>query len=195
MSLLNRRHWIFDMDGTLTLAAHDFAAFKSANGMPTDRPILEVLAEYPEQKAQRIHARLSDWEEDIARRAVAAADARTLLTHLHTTGHVLGVLTRNSRRVATITLEAAQLSHFFAPQVVLGRDDAEPKPDPAGILRLLEHWGAAAEDAVMVGDYLFDLEAGRAAGVATVLIDRLGDRHWDCDLRVTALDSIIKQHS
>ena len=192
MSLMKRRHWIFDMDGTLTLAAHDFAAFKADNGMPLDRPILEVLAEYPVEEAQRIHARLDDWEEAIARRAVAAADALTLLTHLHETGHVLGVLTRNSRRMATITLQAAQLSHFFDPQVVLGRDDAAPKPSPEGIPRLLAHWGAAAEDAVMVGDYRFDLEAGQAAGVATVLIDRHGGQNWPSDVRVTELDSLIR---
>ena len=192
MSLMNRRHWIFDMDGTLTLAAHDFDAFKADNGMPMDRPILEVLSEYPAEKARRIHARLDDWEEAIARRAVAAEDARKLLTHLHEAGHILGVLTRNSRRVATITLEAAKLSRFFDPLVVLGRDDAAPKPSPDGIHRLLEHWGAAAEDAVMVGDFQFDLEAGQAAGVATVLIDRHGDRFWPADVRVTGLDLLFR---
>lgn len=192
MHPMKRRYWIFDMDGTLTLAAHDFTAFKADNGLPLDRPILEVLAEYPAEKAQQVHARLNDWEEAIARRAVAAADALVLLEHLRESGHVVGILTRNSQRVASITLQAAGLSHFFDPQVVLGRDDAEPKPSPEGILRLLDHWGAAAEDAVMVGDYRFDLEAGHAAGVATVLIDRHGDRDWPADVRVTALDSMIK---
>ena len=79
MSLLSRKHWIFDMDGTLTLAAHDFAAFKAANGMPPDRPILEVLREWPEARAEEIHRRLNLWEEDIARKAVAAEDAVVLL--------------------------------------------------------------------------------------------------------------------
>ena len=179
------------MDGTLTLAAHDFHAFKVDNHLPPDRPILEVLAEWPAEKAAVIHERLDAWEEDIARSAVAAADAVALLQHLKASGTTLGVLTRNSRRVAFLTLEAAGLSDYFEPAVVLGRDDAAPKPSPKGIERLLSHWGASPEDAVMVGDYRFDLEAGQAAGVATVLIDRFGDRHWPADVRVTRLDSMI----
>ena len=179
------------MDGTLTLAAHDFAAFKAANGMPPDRPILEVLREWPEARAEEIHRRLNLWEEDIARKAVAAEDAVVLLAHLHQKGHVLGVLTRNSRRVATLTLQAAGLSHYFDPAVVLGRDDATPKPSPEGVQRILTHWGADPSDAVMVGDYVFDLQSGQAAGTATVLIDRFGDRHYPSDIRVTRLDSLI----
>jgi len=193
MSLLSRRHWIFDMDGTLTHAAHDFALFKADNGLPPDRPILEVLREWPEAEAEVVYARLNAWEEGIARQAVAAEDAVRLLEHLRDAGCVLGVLTRNSRRVATLTLQAAGLSGFFSPRAVLGRDDATPKPSPAGILHLLAHWRAEPEDTVMVGDYQFDLEAGQAAGVSTVLIDRFGDRNWKSDIRVTRLDYIISR--
>jgi len=54
---------------------------------------------------------------------------------------------------------------------VLGREAAAPKPDPAGIRRLLAHWRAGPHQAVMVGDYRYDLLAGRAAGIATVYVD------------------------
>ena len=191
MMLLARQHWIFDMDGTLTRAAHDFAAFKADNNLPPERPILEVLSERPREEAAVLHERLNAWEEDIARHAVAAEDAVVLLRHLQEAGCVLGVLTRNSQRVATLTLQAAGLSTFFAPTDVLGRDDAEPKPSPAGVSRLLSGWGASPTDAVMVGDYLFDREAGAAAGTATVLIDRFGDRHWPATKRVTRLDELL----
>ena len=171
-SLLARRHWIFDMDGTLTLAAHDFAAFKRDNGLPAHLPILEALADWPPEAAAAVQARLIAWEEDIARRTQVAEDALGLLAHLRQQGARLGILTRNTRRVAALTLQAAGLADFFAEADVLGRECAAPKPSPEGVLKLLAGWGAAAEDAVMVGDYLFDIEAGRAAGTATVLIDR-----------------------
>ncbi|MEL6349116.1 MAG: HAD-IA family hydrolase [Myxococcota bacterium] len=172
MDFLARRHWIFDMDGTLTFAAHDFDAFKVENGMPVDRPILEVLDEWPAARAAAVHTNLRLWEEGIARKSQAADDAVVLLNALAKKGHQLGVLTRNTRENALLTLKAAGLMAFFEPSVILGRDSAAPKPSPAGVLHILDVWGAHGSDAVMVGDYLFDIEAGRQAGTATVLIDR-----------------------
>jgi phosphoglycolate phosphatase-like HAD superfamily hydrolase len=46
----------------------------------------------------------------------------------------------------------------------------------------------------MVGDYLYDLEAGRGAGVATVHLDTRGDVDWSryTDVRVENLGEIIR---
>ncbi|MFI5316442.1 MAG: HAD family hydrolase, partial [Myxococcota bacterium] len=70
------------------------------------------------------------------------------------------------------TLRACGLARYFAPECVVGREAAAPKPDPQGIRRLLAHWRAEPHQAVMVGDYRYDLLAGRAAGTATVYVDR-----------------------
>ena len=43
---------------------------------------------------------------------------------------------------------------------------------------LLERLGASADETVVVGDYRYDLEAGRAAGTATVLFDPSGAFRW-----------------
>ena len=34
MSLSDVKHWVFDMDGTLTVAVHDFAAIREALDIP-----------------------------------------------------------------------------------------------------------------------------------------------------------------
>ena len=41
--LTRRPCWIFDLDGTLTVAAHDFDAIRAELGLPQGRPILEAL--------------------------------------------------------------------------------------------------------------------------------------------------------
>ncbi len=190
MDLLERRHWIFDMDGTLTLAIHDFDALRTRLGLPVGAPILESCRAHPE--SERLLAEVETWEEGLAERATGASDALPLLEYLD--GKVImGVLTRNTRSIANRTLEVAGMSRFFAPDAILGRDDAPAKPDPAGILQLLDLWGAEPTDAVMIGDYLFDLQAGRAAGTSTVWIDRVPGRHFHAwaDRRVTALDQLI----
>jgi phosphoglycolate phosphatase-like HAD superfamily hydrolase len=60
-------------------------------------------------------------------------------------------------------------------------------------MQLLNFWKAEAEDTVMVGDYLYDLEAGKGAGVATVHLDTRGNVDWSefTDIRVENLGQII----
>jgi len=60
---------------------------------------------------------------------------------------------------------------------VLGRDDAPPKPDPGGLLKLAAAWDVSPSAMVMVGDYRFDLDCGRAAGTRTVLVN-LPENPW-----------------
>ena len=46
-------HWIFDLDGTLTVAAHDFDKIRGTLGLPRNEPILEVLETYPKNTLKR----------------------------------------------------------------------------------------------------------------------------------------------
>lgn len=54
--------------------------------------------------------------------------------------------------------------------ILTGSSDHPPKPDPTGLLRVLEREKIAPEDALLVGDSEVDLETGRRAGMETVLI-------------------------
>jgi HAD superfamily hydrolase (TIGR01509 family) len=174
VNLRSRRHWIFDLDGTLTVPTHDFAAFRTVLGIPQGTGLLEWVASLPPAEGTVAEARIAAWEAEHAELAVAEADARALIAALHADGVVLGVLTRNRSDILWRTLEVAGLAAFFDRAACIGRDQAAAKPSPAGILLLLDAWGADPSDAVMVGDWGFDVEAGRSAGVATVLIDRDG---------------------
>ena len=76
------------------------------------------------------------------------------------------------------TLLACGIDHFFPRQQILDRDACPPKPSPDGIRRLLDYWQADADDTVMVGDYLYDLQAGKGAGVITIHLDPQGVFAW-----------------
>jgi len=165
-----RKNWVFDMDGTLTVAAHDFDSFKAAHQLPADQPILEFLETVDPERANAIQRALRAWETQIAQKALPALDALSLLSALQDRQANLSILTRNTKEIALITLEAAGLASFFRPEWILGRDDAQPKPHPDGLFRLLAAQSAEPGDTIMVGDYQFDMEAGRAAGVHTALV-------------------------
>ena len=66
MSLAACRHWVFDMDGTLTVAVHDFPAIKRALDIPQDDDILHHLAALPEAEAAAKHAWLLEHERELA---------------------------------------------------------------------------------------------------------------------------------
>lgn len=194
-AILARPHWIFDLDGTLTLPVHDFAAIRAALGIPADRDILAYLAGLPEREGLLLHARLDAIEDELAARAEAAPGAVRLVETLARRGVRLGILTRNTRRIARRVLKIIGVGRHFPADCVIGRHDASPKPDPEGIFRLAAHWRAPGASLVMVGDYLFDLQTGRAAGAATIHVDRSGSFRWPelTDLGVTSLDELAER--
>ena len=192
ISLSHCRHWIFDMDGTLTLAVHDFEAIRKTLGIKAGKPILEAVDDMPEQQAQKIMQELFDIEMEIAAKSTEQPGARELLEQLSTLDCKLGILTRNDCEIAVETLKAAGLSDFFDRASIIGRESCAPKPDPAGIYHHLSAWQAAPDATVMVGDYKFDLESGFRAGVNTVHLDVDNGEQWPemTTVRVSTLSEL-----
>lgn len=191
--LKNRNHWIFDLDGTLTVSAHDFDHMRRELGLAPQTPILEALHAMPEAEAAPLWESLNELEFYYAGQASLMQGANELLQRLHDEGFQLAILTRNTMPVVKHTLRACAIDHFFPLDHILDRDSCIPKPSPDGIRRLLKFWQADADNTVMVGDYLYDLEAGKGAGVATIHLDTRGDVDWSAvtDIRVEGLGEII----
>ena len=193
-SLQHRRHWIFDLDGTLTVSAHDFEHMRRELGLEPEAPILEALHAMPEAEAAPLWEKLNQLEFHYAGKAALMQGADRLLQILHDRDCRLAILTRNTMPVVEHTLRACAIDHFFPLEHILDRDSCVPKPSPDGINQLLRMWQAEPSDSVMIGDYLYDLEAGRNAAVATVHLDTRGDVDWSAytDLRVENLGEIAR---
>lgn len=175
--LAARRHWVFDLDGTLTVAVHDFAAIRQALDIRGDEDILAHIAALPMHEADAKRAWLLEHERGLAQASRPATGAVALVRSLAARGCRLGILTRNLRELALLSLEAIGLADCFDPAAVLGREDAAPKPDPAGLHRLAGHWAVETAELTMVGDYAYDLACARAAGAQAVLVN-LPENHW-----------------
>jgi HAD superfamily hydrolase (TIGR01509 family) len=169
------RHWVFDMDGTLTEATHDFVLIRRELGMPAEVDILQYLAALPQAQAQAKHAWLLAHERELAQAARPAPGALALLRQLHADGCQLGLLTRNTRTLARLTLDVVGAGAWFADADLIGRDELRPKPAPDGLGYFQQRWGVGAAQLLMVGDHLHDLACGRAAGVRTVLLGAPAD--------------------
>ena len=193
-SLLQRKYWIFDLDGTLTVAVHDFDAIRKELGIPAGLPIVKTIKSLPENESVVLQNKLHDIEEKLARNAIPAKGVKTLLEILQRFNYSLGILTLNTRENAWFTLEALGLAHYFSIEFIVGRWCEEPKPSPKGIHKMLKQWNTTANEALMVGDYLYDLQVGRAAETATVHVDPSGEFAWPelADIQVNSLDELTR---
>jgi HAD superfamily hydrolase (TIGR01549 family) len=156
---------VFDLDGTLIDSGLDFDAMRDEMELPHRMPILEGIASLPAEQAARCWQILDRHEAEGAQRATIMPGVVECLARLHAAGLRLGVLTRNSRRATLMALDRLGIAF----DTVMARDDAPPKPDPTGILRICQSWQLDPRQVAMVGDYRFDIEAGRRAGSRTVL--------------------------
>lgn len=177
-NLHERQHWIFDLDGTLTVSVHDFDYVRTELGLERDAPILEVLNGMSAEQAAPLWERLNEIEFHYASMAKIMEGSRALLEKLSARGARLGIFTRNVMPVVIETLKACEIDHLFPIEHVVDRDTCRPKPSPDGIHHLLGLWQAEAVDTVMVGDYLYDLQSGRSAGVTTIHLDSRRDASW-----------------
>lgn len=78
----------------------------------------------------------------------------------------LGIATGKSRRGLRLLLQGHALDQVFITQQVA--DDHPSKPHPSMILAAMAETGIGPDRAVMIGDTTFDMEMGRAAGIATI---------------------------
>ena len=184
------------MDGTLTLAIHDFEAIRQELGITTGMPILEAMAAMPEDEAMDCGRRLHDLEMELAHQAKPQPGVFEVLDSLAQKDCRFGILTRNDEDIALATLEAAGLSGYFQEEAIVGRETCAPKPLPDGVHHLLNLWNAPKSETVMVGDYLYDIQAGFEAGVTTVHFDVHGDFSWPeyshfCVNTLTELRSLV----
>lgn len=114
-----------------------------------------------------------------------------LLAKLHGDGWLLAVATGKSQRGLEACLETHGITHLFCS---LQTADGHPsKPHPAMLEAALFESGAAAENAVMIGDTSFDMEMGQAAGVHAIGVEwgyHTKDDLLDCGAAVVARDMV-----
>lgn len=113
---------------------------------------------------------------------------REVLTALRKQGVKLAIVTNKDMRYTEIVLEAHALTDMV--DLVIGGDTMPAKkPDPAGILHCLQHFGVAPDQALFVGDSSIDAATARNAGVPVWLLPY--GYNMNQDVRNCAPDRVI----
>jgi HAD superfamily hydrolase (TIGR01549 family) len=162
---------LFDLDGTLTRPHLDFDVIRREIGLPTEprTPILEAMQSMPPADRVRAEAILLDHERQAADASQLWDDTHAVLAAIRSAGIPVAVMTRNSRQ----SVDTVMARHGLRFDAAYAREDGPVKPAPAPVLNLCSQLQADPARAWVVGDYLFDIQAGNAAGAVTVLM--LGD--------------------
>jgi HAD superfamily hydrolase (TIGR01509 family) len=154
---------IFDMDGTIVSSELDFDRIRAEARVPAGVPILEFIAGGASEDVLRV---LLEHEDRAARQCSLQPGALQVLSSLRGQGVKLALFTRNSRDSVRLVLERLGLEF----DCWVAREDAQPKPSPEPVLKIAATLGLLPEQLLVVGDYVFDIESGRAAGAVTALL-------------------------
>ncbi len=105
--------------------------------------------------------------------------------------YALGIATNNTREVVLKLFKVLEFNGYF--KAIVAMDDvANPKPAPDPLLKAFSLLGCSAEEAVFVGDSQADLEAGRAAGVRTILVEGKANGKLPADARISSLHELAR---
>ena len=207
---------LFDLDGTLADTAPDLAA--AANRQRSDRGLdplpIEDLRPMASHGARGLVGRalglapgdadyeaarlefLSFYEQALCVHTRLFAGMAETLLRIEADGRRWGVVTNKASRFTGPLMQRLGL-HERAACVVSGDTTPHIKPHPAPIRHALAACAVSCERAVYVGDDRRDIEAGRAARVATVAAayGYLGDAatidEWGADHVIAAPGELV----
>lgn len=157
--------FIFDLDGTLVDSKHDYSELRRSLGLSENESILETIQKWDldlQIKAKKI---IFDFEHSGAILSTPIPDAIEFVQKLQISKVPSAIFTRNSRSMTELTLK----KHNLKFDLVMTRDDGPAKPSPHGLLFIINNLSLANNEALYIGDYQYDLQAGLAAKVPTAL--------------------------
>ena len=173
---------VFDLDGTLvdtlgpTFRCFQEAVAPALGRVPAREEILDrfgpadhdiVSAWVGPAEADAAVKRLYDCYEHAFRDAGPFPGIVELVLELRRRGKRTAIFTGRGRRSTDVLLRSMGLDRLF-DFVVCGDEVASPKPAPDGLLTILDALGEKAEDAVLVGDTVKDMQAALDAGVPAI---------------------------
>jgi phosphoglycolate phosphatase len=126
----------------------------------------DMTPDHPDFPAMR-EAFFVNYETAMTQRTLVFDGVHELIDALQSRGLLWGVVTNKMARFTDPLTQALPLFNS-ASTVVSGDTTPHPKPHPAPLFEAARRMGVAPEQCWYVGDDERDIQAGRAAGMATV---------------------------
>lgn len=185
---------VFDLDGTLTNSVDIYFEVLSrvlssagidvrkqelfetlAQGRDPWKELIPGTSEAREKQINEFRLEMLEGYREAYKQIRPLPGTETVLRAMRALGLKLGIVT-DSEALALRTLIAWEIFSCF--DAIITRDDGFPrKPDPSGVLRCLGLMCVDPANALMIGDSVLDVRAGKKAGALTVgVLTGLGNK-------------------
>ena len=193
---------LFDFDGTLVNTndvivaswQHTYMHYLGREESPEKitacfgEPLLLTMArEFPDVNPEESAEVYRSYQRENADELVKIFPGiKELLETLKEKSIRMAIVTSRTRESAMRYMNMFGISSYFEDMVTCEDTDIH-KPNPEPILFCLEKLGITADEAIMVGDSLFDIKCANNAGVKSVMVD------WriTCDSSSPIEDAVI----
>lgn len=168
---------LFDFDGTLTQpGALNFTKMRETIGCSQDMAILEFIDAIEDvDERRRIISLLEDFEMKGAEKSMPCDGACELIRYIQSQKLGIGILTRNGLNPVLRALEKFPGINEDDFDIIVTRNDSvKPKPSPQGVCLAADRMRVHPSEMIMVGDYVFDIQAGNRAGSITIFLKNPG---------------------
>lgn len=162
--------FLLDWDGVIAETSLDFSGLREKYYGGRSAMLLEEAGTLSEEVRGDFFRELKELEMAGAEKAVPVAGAFELVEWLKSHDIPYCILSRNCMDV--IRRGAKQIG-FELPEMTWGRDNMRwVKPDPKALTEAASIMGAGAGRCVYIGDFLYDLQGARRAGMRAILVQR-----------------------
>ncbi|OGO76706.1 MAG: hypothetical protein A2Y23_10865 [Clostridiales bacterium GWB2_37_7] len=178
------KYILFDLDGTL-LDTNQLIidSFKHTYKLHIHReieekeiiqyfgePLITTLRRYSPDKAEELYDTFIKYNESIHDNSVSlCCNIQAALEQLKEMGCIMAVVTSKRSRMAYRGLELFDILKYFSA-VISVDDTTNHKPHPEPVLKALKKLGAQADEAIMIGDSVFDIQCAHNAGVKAIKV-------------------------
>jgi len=207
---------LFDLDGTFADTAPDLAYALNCMRVSRQLPLLpvattraytsmgargllgvglDVTPEHPDYAAMRDEF-LAHYEANLCRETQLFPGMAELLDELERRGLKWGIVTNKAERYTHPLLKLLGVDHRAAC-VIGGDTTGKTKPDPAPLFAATNRMGIAPRHCIYVGDDRRDVQAGRAAGMKTIVV-KFGYLHgndpetWEADAMIDTPGELLQ---
>ena len=175
---------IFDLDDTLVHSSINYAKirFKIAELFPRNiqlpnldqTPILQILNQLKEIN-DNLFQQASQIVERSERNAVEKAtimEGVTILPELLEQNKIRGAIyTNNTKNNVKLYLQKPGFDFLNYFEIITRNDISKPKPDPEGLMKIINKWNIPKLNTIYIGDSFIDSEAARRANIRFFLFN------------------------
>lgn len=177
---------IFDFDGTLVDSAPGIIdvmrdvvreyglpevileEWRQLVGVPLERQMEVIFPDRDDSYRKEVTERYRAlYDQQAIERCPLFPGLRSTLERLKNSGVRLSIVTSKRKHLVDKVIDHHGLGYYFS--LILGAQEvANHKPHPEAVYLTLAHLAMTSDDAIVIGDSIYDLDMARNAGVASI---------------------------